>query len=89
MNMNREWLRPITAVGVLLLAGVFYVTVSAQQNRGASSPGITTNWVGSLVVGKEDTVDRIAPGPHAQCEARVQLGLRSDGVVVWRPAPVR
>ena len=86
--MNDKWLRRMAVgLGVVALAGLLLVKLNGQQNNRPGATPVTTNWVGSLVVGKEDVIDRLAPGPHPQCESQVQLGLRSDGVVVWRRVP--
>ena len=54
-------------------------------NRPPSSV-ITTNWVGYLVAGQGDTMDRITPHPSPTIVRQVEIGLRSDGIVVWRAA---
>lgn len=63
--------------------------INSQQNR--SNPAtqhLTTDWVGSVVYGTEESMDRIAPkGVFPTANPEVQIGLRSDGVVVWRKAP--
>lgn len=50
-----------------------------------AKPTLETNWVGCLVVGGNDTIDAIAVGgPHPTVKSEVEIGLRSDGVLVWR-----
>ncbi len=67
------------------LGSAFILSLQAQQTSNKPALDTTTiNWVGSLVVGKEDSVDRISPGLHPTPVDRVEIGLRSDGVVVWR-----
>jgi hypothetical protein len=57
---------------------------SQAQEKAAASPQ-TTNWVGGLVIGKRETGDRIAGrGLFPQTDPEIEIGLRSDGVVVWR-----
>lgn len=79
------------AVAMAALGFICSLGIHGQQIPGATRPGsaaMTTNWIGYLVVGGEDAVDRIAPGPHPTTVSQVQIGLRSDGVVLWRSAPV-
>ena len=46
-----------------------------------------TNWVGFLVIGQEEKGDPIAGnGPFPKADNRIEIGLRKDGVVVWRKA---
>ena len=72
---------------LLALASACMIGVRAQQNPNQSSvSNLATNWVGYLTVGKNDVIDRIAPGPSPSVVEHVELGLRSDGVVVWRQA---
>jgi hypothetical protein len=67
----------LAAFGMVCIVGIH-----AQAPSSAAS--MTTNWIGNLVVGKEDTTDRIARGPFPTTVRQVEIGLRSDGVVVWR-----
>ena len=72
----------------LILASAYIVGVRAQQSttKSGAAPA-TTNWTGYLVVGKNDSADPIAVGgPHPTVTPHVEIGLRSDGVVVWRNA---
>ena len=85
--MNRKLLNRIgVTIGVVAIAGLLLLKVNGQQNTKPGVSPVSTKWVGYLVIGKEDTGDRIAPGPYPHCEGQVQIGLRSDGVVVWRRA---
>ena len=76
------------AVGTTGLAAagtIWLLSAHAQEKRTQGGSGITTNWLGCVVVGKEDSIDAIGiGGPYPQCAQQFQLGLRSDGVVVWR-----
>ncbi|HKI70274.1 MAG TPA: hypothetical protein VKA67_11835 [Verrucomicrobiae bacterium] len=75
------------AVALVALGSVSIFGINAQQNSNKPrSPSATTNWVGYLVVAREDSIDRIAPGPHPQTVRQIQIGLRSDGLVIWRGA---
>lgn len=76
------------AVAFIVLGSVFLTSIRAQPGtkNSASSP-VTTNWVGCLVIGEKDTIDSIAPGAHPKPIQNVEIGLRSDGVVIWRNAP--
>ena len=66
--------------------GFFLVAIGAQPAGRKSNPAQqTTNWVGCLVVGKTD-LDPIAIGPHPLSINDIQIGLRSDGILVWRRA---
>jgi hypothetical protein len=67
-----------------MAASIWFYHAQAQENK--QSAAITTTWMGCVVVGKEDSHDAIALAPYPQCVQQFQLGLRSDGVVVWRPA---
>jgi hypothetical protein len=73
------------AVVLAILAWVFVAGTRAQQAMNPlRTSSLTTNWIGCLVAGKEDALDRIAPGPSPTVVRQVEIGLRSDGVVVWR-----
>jgi hypothetical protein len=72
-----------STVAFLALGSIFFVGVRAQQTT-RSSPAITTNWVGYLVAGQNDTSDRITLNPGPTVVGQVEIGLRSDGIVVWR-----
>jgi hypothetical protein len=70
----------LAALGLGYFAGIY-----AQQVSNESSASLTTNWTGYLVVGTDETVDRMPlQQPHPKTVAQVEIGLRSDGVVVWR-----
>ena len=72
----------------IVFGSLFLSSMHAQPGAKNPSPSsLTTNWLGCLVVGEKDTVDAISPGPHPKSIEHVQLGLRSDGVVVWRSSP--
>jgi hypothetical protein len=68
------------------LGSAYVAGVHAQQST--TAPGgssAATNWIGYLVVGQSDTIDPIAiNGPHPTVARQVEIGLRSDGTVVWR-----
>jgi hypothetical protein len=36
------------------------------------------------VIGEQESIDQISRGPHPAAKEEIELGLRSDGVVVWR-----
>jgi len=72
----------LVAVGSACIFGVH-----AQQNPSKSYPStVSTNWMGYLVVGQDDSLDRISGTPSPTTIRQVEIGLRSDGVVVWREA---
>ena len=77
----------ITAI-ILVGLGLAYVVGSyAQQAANLSSASLTTNWTGYLVVGSDESIDPMPPRhPYPKTVAKVEIGLRSDGVVVWREA---
>jgi hypothetical protein len=71
------------AIALVVLCSIALVTVHAQQ--GASKSGAaSTNWVGYLVVGQNDKIDRITSYPAPTTMRQVEIGLRSDGIVIWR-----
>ena len=87
MRNNRFNVAAIAA-GLIILSSFFIIAIHAQSGASNSSPSsVTTNWMGCLVIGQDDTVDQISPGPHPKTMQHVQIGLRSDGVVVWRNSP--
>ena len=78
----------MAAVLAALIVGlIIWVHPNGQaQGKGSTSP-LSTNWVGCIVVGKVETGDPIAGRrPFPQADSEIQVGLRSDGVVVWRNA---
>jgi hypothetical protein len=72
----------------VILGSAYIARVRAQQSTTKSGvPPATTNWTGYLVVGQNDSADPIAVGgPYPTVSRHVEIGLRSDGVVVWRNA---
>jgi len=71
---------------VVIFGSAYIAGTHAQQSTTKSGAlPATTNWMGNLVVGQNDSVDPIAVGgPHPTVTRHVEIGLRSDGVVVWR-----
>jgi hypothetical protein len=83
----RDRILKITGAAQVTIAAICLLSVSAQENkRNPGDPALTTNWLGCVVVGKVDSIDAIGQGLYPQCAQQFQLGLRSDGVVVWRLA---
>ena len=77
----------LVALAILLatLGLGYFAGTYAQQVSNESSAQLTTNWTGCLVVGTDETVDRMPlQQAHPKTVAQVKIGLRSDGVVVWR-----
>ena len=73
------------AAALAAFGAVCIVGIHAQQTTNKSSAfSPTTNWTGCLVVGKDDALDRITRVPQPTTVRQVEIGLRSDGVVVWR-----
>jgi hypothetical protein len=71
-------------VAVVIVCSTYIPGVRGQQSTTGSAPA-TTNWIGYLVVGQNDPTDAIAiGGPHPTVSRQVQIGLRSDGILVWR-----
>lgn len=82
--MTAKFLK-IMVLAVGLAAFSYMLGTRAQSIGGRSVTGpVTTNWVGRLVIGKGDAMDRIARGNKPTTVDPVEIGLRSDGVVVWR-----
>ena len=76
------------ALLLLILGSAWIIGGCAQQAGGSSgSSAVVTNWVGYLVAGQNDTSDRIARNPSATVLRDIEIGLRNDGVVIWREAP--
>jgi len=71
---------------LLVFGSVSILGVRAQQSTGSTTT-VRTNWIGGLVAGRNDTFDRISKGPYPTIVRQVEIGLRSDGVVVWREVP--
>jgi hypothetical protein len=73
----------------LVLGSIWIIGVRGQQAGSSSrSSAVTTNWVGYLVTGQNDPSDRITRNPSATVVREIEIGLRSDGVVIWREAPM-
>lgn len=78
-------------VAALLAAVVFgmsgWVASTTQAQEKPAAAQVSTNWIGGLVVGKKEIGDPIAGrGLFPRVEEEIEIGLRSDGVVVWRRA---
>ena len=81
--MKVAFLRVATVASAMAVLGVVgIVGIHAQPSSATTS--MTTNWIGNLVVGREDAADRIARGRFPTTVGQVEIGLRSDGVVIWR-----
>ena len=76
-----------STIALLVLGSICILGVRAQQNTGNGASIVSTNWIGYLVTGQSDAFDRITPGPSPTIIRQVEIGLRSDGVVIWREAP--
>ena len=73
--------------GLAFLAVVCILTVRTQTNRPTPKVApINTVWLGYPVIG-QDSMDMKGFGPGRFVDTHVQLGLRDDGVVVWRIVP--
>lgn len=73
------------AVCSLVFGSALLIRIHAQPGaKNSGIPPVTTNWVGCLVIGEKETIDAISPGMHPKPLQQVEIGLRSDGVVVWR-----
>ncbi len=83
-----------TTIALLALIWISIIGVGAQQTAdNSTSSGMTTNWMGYLVLGgylgagQLSPVDPMPGTAMAPTTVRqVQIGLRSDGLVVWREA---
>jgi hypothetical protein len=78
----------VTGVIAASVASFWLISLHAQQRQSTpANPALSTNWVGYLVLGEEESLDQISRGPHPVAKPEVEIGLRNDGVVVWRPTP--
>jgi hypothetical protein len=76
----------ISGLAVALIA-FFMFGVHGQQSTGKTDRSeVTTNWIGNLVVAQIDRGDPITRGPVPTTVRNVQVGLRSDGVLIWKKA---
>ena len=75
-------------IALIAFGAVCLVGMHAQQASQKPSPVlVTTNWIGCLVVGEEDPNDpQLSRGPHPSAVRQVEVGLRSDGLLIWRDA---
>jgi hypothetical protein len=89
MVMKMKHIKAAGFICALAASGLLYVEAThGQQSTGSTAHPETTNWIGYLVVGQNETSDRIAiGGPHPAVERQVEIGLRSDGTVIWRRSP--
>ena len=81
----------INGVGVLCavvtLWSLYLSRLHGEENtRNTPLSLVTTNWAGYLVVGENDTADRVSLAPSPRVIQQVEIGLRSDGLVTWRAA---
>jgi len=69
------------------LALVVWFRPAIQAQDKLPTAQMATNWMGGLVVGKKEIGDRIAGNIlFPQADGEIEIGLRSDGMVVWRKA---
>jgi hypothetical protein len=87
--MKTKLLKGAGLLAAVAIFGLVCMTRSKAQPANQSIGPVTTNWVGCLVVGKNDPLDQIARGLFPSSVQQVQIGLRSDGVVIWRSAPIK
>jgi hypothetical protein len=89
--MKTKILKGTVTLAVLAAFGLVCMTgIKAQPAAVRSgSPLMTTNWIGCLVVGKTDSIDQIAHSPCPTAVQQVEIGLRSDGVVIWHNGPAK
>ena len=75
-----------TILGAGAAFGLLYVALSArtdaQGQPTADAAKTNVMWLGNVVYGKE--VAGVVGGPFPHAQAGVEIGLRADGVVVWR-----
>ena len=85
--MNAKTTIKLTAILAVACIGVFGIMAqSAKEPTKTETPTVTTNWAGYLVVGR-DSIDMVGYGPDTGVATQIQIGLRSDGIVVWRDTP--
>jgi hypothetical protein len=86
--MNAKYLNATAFLVAPIIGLAIWLHPSIRGQEKASGPQLRTNWVGGLVIGKKEIGDRIAGNRlFPQTDAEIEIGLRSDGVVVWRKAP--
>jgi hypothetical protein len=79
--------RILRVAGITLLVVFTVIGIRAQQPkllRQAQSG--TTNWLGYVTFGQMNDLDPISHEAYPQVDRQMEIGLRSDGVVVWRMA---
>jgi hypothetical protein len=70
-------------VALAAFGAVCMMSIKAQQDK-----SLPINWIRCVVSGRQNNIDpRILPGISPTADQRVELGLRSDGIVVWRRSP--
>jgi hypothetical protein len=85
--MKRIRLKLAAVLAALIVGLIIWVQPNGQAQGKGGTPPLSTNWVGCIVVGKAETGDPIGGRrPFPQADSEIQLGLRSDGVVVWQKA---
>ena len=79
MNLSRKKIVSIITLLAIAFFSIGFVTAQSMQK---------TNWVGYLVHGIKTHVDKsIVPEPTGfspAVDGEIVLGLREDGVVVWK-----
>jgi hypothetical protein len=75
------------AIAILAVISLIHPGSGRAQDKTPRST-LTTNWVGFLVTGEIESGDPMAGrGPFPKADKTVVIGLRSDGVVIWKNAP--
>ncbi|MGN6387368.1 MAG: hypothetical protein ACTHMT_14135 [Verrucomicrobiota bacterium] len=80
MNANRY-----AIIGVTIAVALFYAAhpgTNAQNSAAHQSANPKITWMGNAVFGVESP--GIVGGPFPRAEKGIEIGLRADGVVVWR-----
>jgi hypothetical protein len=75
-------------VGTVAAFAIFYAAQSVRSKAQDEAPPNSTKtnitWLGTAVVGVN--APGVIGGPFPQAEKNIEIGLRADGVVVWRKA---
>jgi hypothetical protein len=73
---------------LVIFGSVWLVRIQAQDDKNRSGmQQMRTNWIGYVVFGKEESLDPISGRAYPAADPQMQIGLRSDGIVVWRRTP--
>jgi hypothetical protein len=75
-----------TGAAIALFCAARFSHIEAQNQAPVASSKTNIVWLGTAVAGVN--APGVVGGPFPRAEKEIEIGLRADGVVVWRKASI-